>query len=242
MYTPPINHNYGTQSDVDSQAGKGKSLKIPGVGYGWSPVDSVIFHDDTEWVPVKIGIAHGSEAQAVERSAGAATDQGSDQHYHFITPVYSCKRWEDFIGNYLRDLGYSTKHGFDSQLSDYHKQFYVRQTGGKEWFVLPLSVLKEALRLADEFMARGGKKPTRLDPFYGNSKREKYEWIGETYSNPAATFKINSYGDPVADMSDRLGGPIKNKKLEFAFMMRRMTGIAPKGCKSQDARYRHEFI
>ena len=241
-YTPPVNHDYGSLSDVDSKAGKGKSLKVPGILYCWSQVISQIYGDKTEWVDVKIGIAHGSEAQAVIRAEGAATDNGSDIIYHWILPVADCQAAEVYIGDLLKSKGFSTKHGDDAALPKRYKKFYVRQTGGKEWYVLPMRALIKAYEMTKDYMDRDFGTPTRLEPFHGTGKRAKFEWIGESNENAPTKFEINSYGDPVAKMSDRKGGVIKNKKLEFAFMMRRMTGIAPKGCKSQDARYRHEFI
>ena len=239
-YTPPTNHTFGSLSDKWT-AHKGMSENVPGILYCWSPVISAIFNDKTEWVDVKIGVAHGSEAQAVARAEAAATDNGCDIHYHWILAVEDCAAAEGYIGNYLHDEGYSTKHGWDKNLPKRYKKFFQRQSGGKEWYVLPMTKLKEAYDLTKRFMKKAYGEPEILDIYEGRNakkaKKKKFMWIGESQENDPVRFEIDSYGNPVADMTKQFGGVVKQKKLDYCFMIRRMTGIAPEGCKSQDDRY-----
>jgi hypothetical protein len=55
-------------------------------------------------------------------------------------------------------------------------------------------------------------------------------WIGQSHANAPVKFHYDCDGMPRCDMTGRMGRPVEEKALRFAYAYRQLTGFAPEGC------------
>jgi len=212
----PANHTFGTKTKQGKQVGKQPSNA--GVIYFMTSASNAITADSSESVAVKIGLASGGEAEAYKVLCNHQTSNDGDTSYVALLPVRNVGIAEARIHAYLRGKGYSTLHGSDHNVPAKYRKYYQQQEGGSEWFVLPLSMLEETVAKYRE------KLPTPAPWVDG--------WIGQSHSNDPVRFHYDAAGLPRCEMQGRLGRPVEEKALRFAWQYRNLTGFAPMGCCS----------
>ena len=210
----PANHTFGTKTKQGKQVGKQPSKA--GVIYFMTSASNAVTADSSEWVAVKIGLASGGEAEAFKVLGNHRTSNDGDTAYHALLPVTNVGRAEARIHARLRAMGYSTLHGSDSMLPDAYKQFYMNQQGGSEWFVLPLPLLNEIIAEYREALP--------MPAIWVDG------WIGQSHSNAPVRFHYDAEGLPRCEMQGRMGRPVEEQALAFAWSYRQLTGFAPEGC------------
>ena len=211
-YAAPADHDFGG-TVPERQPGSGKN--VPGYIYFMMSTSNVVTSDDTEYVAVKMGLSAGGERAAFKMLNGHATSNDGDLFFYEAVRVDRCKDAESFCHQAMRKAGFSTLQDHDANVPDRYRHLYERHEGGTEWFVCPISKvdkMAEMLRLKHE-----GNCPT--DGF-----------IGETDCNDAITFAYDKNGEGQAVMKGRMGRPLQEKALRFAWEFRRMTGNAPDNC------------
>ena len=104
----------------------------------------------------------------------------------------------------------------DHAVPDEYRKFYTQQEGGGEWFVVPLSMLELVIAEARESM--------REPQVWADG------WIGQSHANAPVKFHYDCDGMPRCEMSGRMGRPVEEKALRFAYAYRQLTGFAPEGC------------
>lgn len=210
----PANHTFGTKSKQGKQVGKQPSKA--GVIYFMTSASNAITADSSEWVAVKVGLASGGEAEAYKVLCNHQTSNDGDTTYHALLTVTNVGRAEARIHQRLRGMGYSTLHGADANVPAAYRKFYQQQEGGSEWFVLPLSLLEEIIA---EYRETLPMPAVWVDG-----------WIGQSHTNAPVRFHYDSEGLPRCEMAGRMGRPVEEKALRFAWQYRQLTGFAPEGC------------
>ena len=210
----PTNHTFATKTKKGKQVGK--QPKGQGVIYFMVSASNAITADDSEWVAVKVGLASGGEAEAFKVLGNHRTSNDGDTTYHALLTVTNVGRAEGRIHARLQEMGYSTLHGMDHSIPDAYRKFYIQQQGGGEWFVLPLSLL-------NSIIAEYREKLTEPQPWADG-------WIGQSHTNAPVKFHYDSEGLPRCNMQGRMGRPVEENALAFAYTYRCLTGFAPEGC------------
>jgi len=144
------------------------------------------------------------------------TSNDGDTFYHDLLPVTNVGRAEARIHARLRAMGYSTLHGSDANVPAAYRKFYAQQQGGGEWFVLPLPLLQEIIAEYREALP--------MPAIWVDG------WIGQSHSNDPVRFHYDADGLPRCNMNGRMGRPVEEKALAFAWQYRNLTGFAPEGC------------
>ena len=210
----PTNHTFATKTKKGKQVGK--QPKGEGVIYFMVSASNAITADDSEWVAVKVGLASGGEAEAFKVLGNHRTSNDGDTTYHALLTVTNVGRAEGRIHSRLQEMGFSTLHGMDHMIPERYRKFYTQQQGGGEWFVLPLSLL-------DSIIAEYREKLTEPHPWADG-------WIGQSHTNAPVRFHYDSEGLPRCNMQGRMGRPVEENALAFAYTYRCLTGFAPEGC------------
>ena len=210
----PTNHTFATKTKKGKQVGK--QPRGQGVIYFMVSASNAITADDSEWVAVKVGLASGGEAEAFKVLGNHRTSNDGDTTYHALLTVTNVGRAEGRIPSRLQEMGFSTLHGMDHMIPERYRKFYTQQQGGGEWFVLPLSLL-------DSIIAEYREKLTEPHPWADG-------WIGQSHTNAPVRFHYDSEGLPRCNMQGRMGRPVEENALAFAYTYRCLTGFAPDGC------------
>jgi len=210
----PANHIFGTNAKQGKQVGKQPSNA--GVIYFMTSASNAITADSSESVAVKIGLASGGEAEAYKVLCNHQTSNDGDTSFIALLPVTNVGTAERKLHAFLRGEGFSTQHGSDHNVPAKYRKYYQQQEGGGEWFVLSLSMLEETVTMfRDELPA----PRCWVDG-----------WIGQSEKNPPILFHYDAAGLPHCEMQGRLGRPVEEKALRFAWQYRNLTGFAPMGC------------
>jgi len=210
----PTNHQFAIKTKKGKQVGK--QPKGEGVIYFMMSSSNAITADSSEWVAVKVGLASGGEAEAYKVLCNHQTSNDGDTYFHSLLTVCNVGRAEATLHSTLQEMGYSTQHGMDSKVPDEYRKFYTQQEGGGEWFVLPLSVLETVIADAKQNM--------REPEVWADG------WIGQSHTNAPVKFHYDKQGMPRCDMSGRMGRPVEEKALRFAYAYRTLTAFRPTGC------------
>ena len=210
----PTNHTFSTKSKQGKQVGK--QPKGEGVIYFMVSASNAITADSSEWVAVKVGLASGGEAEAFKVLGNHRTSNDGDTTYHALLPVTNVGRAEARIHARLQEMGHSTLHGMDHSIPEHYRKFYTQQQGGGEWFVLPLPLLEEIIQEYREALP---------EPYVWADG-----WIGQSHTNAPVCFHYDSEGLPRCNMQGRMGRPVEENALAFAYSYRLLTGFAPEGC------------
>ena len=210
----PANHTFATKTKKGKQVGK--QPKGEGVIYFMVSASNAITADSSEWVAVKVGLASGGEAEAFKVLGNHRTSNDGDTTYHALLTVTNVGRAEARIHARLQEMGHSTLHGMDHSIPEHYRKFYTQQQGGGEWFVLPLSML-------DAIIAEYRDTLTEPQPCANG-------WIGQSHTNAPVRFHYDSEGLPRCNMQGRMGRPVEENALAFAYTYRLLTGFAPDGC------------
>ena len=225
-------HDFGaTASDTAPQPGNTNHNGI-GTIYIMGCRDNRITADKTEWIAVKIGLAHEGEACMHEVMKKHATSNSGDLYFHHLLPVNKCGTVESYLHRRLRNDGYSTlnytgQHGaWNRNVPKRYHKGCQNMTGGKEWFIITPDLLRDYYDAAKEKFPFRGLQP------HSNSK----EWIGKTSKNPAYRFKFDVNGMPQVETAGRVGRTHAKRTLNFAWTYRTLTGHAPEGCCSLDVK------
>ena len=210
----PTNHTFATKTKKGKQVGK--QPKGEGVIYFMVSASNAVTADDSEWVAVKVGLASGGEAEAFKVLGNHRTSNDGDTYFHALLTVCNVGKAEADLHSTLQEMGYSTLHGMDHSIPDAYRKFYTQQQGGGEWFVLPLSVLEAVIADA---------RQTMREPHVWADG-----WIGQSHTNAPVKFHYDSEGMPRCEMQGRMGRPVEENALAFAYAYRTLTGFAPEGC------------
>ena len=210
----PTNHTFATKTKKGKQVGK--QPRGEGVIYFMVSASNAITADDSDWVAVKVGLASGGEAEAFKVLGNHRTSNDGDTTYHALLTVTNVGRAEARIHARLQEMGFSTLHGMDHMIPEHYRQFYTQQQGGGEWFVLPMSLL-------DSIIAEYRETLTEPHPWADG-------WIGQSHTNAPVRFHYDSEGLPRCNMQGRMGRPVEENALAFAYTYRCLTGFAPDGC------------
>ena len=210
----PTNHTFATKTKKGKQVGK--QPKGEGVIYFMVSASNAITADDSEWIAVKVGLASGGEAEAFKVLGNHRTSNDGDTTYHALLTVTNVGRAEGRIHSRLQEMGFSTLHGMDHMIPEHYRKFYTQQQGGGEWFVLPMSLL-------DSIISEYRETLTEPQPWADG-------WIGQSHTNAPVCFHYDSEGLPRCNMQGRMGRPVEENALAFAYTYRQLTGFAPEGC------------
>lgn len=210
----PTNHTFATKTKKGKQVGK--QPKGQGVIYFMVSASNAITADDSDWVAVKVGLASGGEAEAFKVLGNHRTSNDGDTTYHALLTVTNVGRAEGRIHARLQEMGFSTLHGMDHMIPETYRKFYTQQQGGGEWFVLPMGLL-------NSIIAEYREKLTEPQVWADG-------WIGQSHTNAPVKFHYDSEGLPRCNMQGRMGRPVEENALAFAYTYRTLTGFAPEGC------------
>ena len=222
----PKGHTLGSLAKKNSIGASNRKF-VPGSVYIWTTKDNAVTDDKSQYVAVKIGLAVGDESAAWEVMQGSRTKIAGDQVIVDMMVVNNCGWTERYMHEKLQAYGFSTLHGHDFKLPERYKRYYEDQSGGNEWFVL-------TRRQLDKFMAECQEISYAK---HGTPKQKTKGYIGQTAHNAPVIFKLNTIGQPKADMTGRTGGPIKEQKLKFIWDYRTLSGYAPVGCITTDPQW-----
>ena len=210
----PADYTFAVKSKKGKQVGK--QPRGEGVIYFMMSRSNAITADNSEWVAVKVGLASGGEAEAYKVLCNHQTSNDGDTFFHSLLTVTNVGKAEAALHSALMEMGYSTQHGKDSNIPEAYRKFYTMQEGGGEWFVLPVGEL-------DKVIAKARQKFTEPHPWADG-------WIGQSHTNAPVKFHYDSEGMPRCNMQGRMGRPVEEKALRFAYTYRCLTGFAPEGC------------
>ena len=194
----------------------GKQPKGQGVIYFMTCASNAITAADNDWVAVKVGLASGGEAEAYKVLCNHQTSNDGDTTYHALLTVTNVGKAEARIHERLQTMGFSTQHGKDSMVPEEYRKFYFNQEGGGEWFVIPMTVLESIIAEYRDTL-------TEPHPWADG-------WIGQSHTNAPVKFHYDSEGMPRCNMQGRMGRPVEENALAFAYTYRTLTGFAPEGC------------